>query len=142
MRIHFWAALLIGAALGFTSAASAQSTPALPRPACYLQVIPDYTFVVAYKAVLRLSPRCTYDASLRVRKSSTINTVRNGAPYQPYQGPWDFGDAKSTVPNAKLWTSLQWVWEYFDPTRMNPRTGVQGIWRPAEVLRAAPGGIK
>lgn len=116
----------------------AQTPPPVPRPTCYLQMIPDYTFVVAYKAVLRLPASCRYDAVLRVRKSSTLNTVRNGAPYQPYQGPWDLGWGRSNVPNAKLWTSLNWRWEYFDPALINPRTGALGTWRPAEVLRAAP----
>jgi hypothetical protein len=38
---------------------------------CRLQVIPDYTWAVTYRAVLRFSPGCADGTALRVRRSST-----------------------------------------------------------------------
>ncbi len=130
---------LLTLSLALAAAVPAQPSPA--APACRLQVIPDYTLVVVYKAVLRPSPACPNGTELRVRKSSTLNTRRNGAPYQPIQplvGAWTLTDFNSTVPSRNLWTSLNWRWEYYDPTTLSPRTGLKGIWRGAEVLRAAP----
>lgn len=138
------AMLLLGAALLIPAAAVVVVTS---PPGCRLQVIPDYTWGVTYKAVLRLSPGCTDDTTLRVRKSSTQNVRREGAPYQPikpdgsdrYAGKfaWDFGTL-STVPTNELWTVYSWRWEWWDPNTWNPRTQTKGRWTAAEVLRAAP----
>ncbi|AIZ44884.1 hypothetical protein QR90_06840 [Deinococcus radiopugnans] len=110
-------------------------------PGCHLQVIPDYTLVVAYRAVLRLSPECGFSETLRVRKSSTTSTRRNGAPYQPIRpeaGAWELGRLKSTVPDRQLWTSWSWAWQWYDAEAWNPRTKTSGTWRAAEVLYARP----
>lgn len=121
------------------AAAGVVATTTAP-PACRLQVIPDYTLAVAYKAVLRLSPGCPDGTVLRVRKSSTMNTVRSGAPYQPIKplkGAWEVkkrGDITiSQVPVNEVWTVLvpkPWRWEFFQ--------SASGRWTAAEVLRAAP----
>lgn len=128
---------LLGAAA--IAAAGMVATIAVP-PACRLQVIPDYTLAVAYKAVLRLSPGCPDGTVLRVRKSSTMNTVRSGAPYQPIKplkGAWEVGKRGdvtiSQVPVNEVWTVLvpkPWRWEFFQ--------SANGRWTAAEVLRAAP----
>ncbi len=124
-------ALLAGAAHSDAVLGSIPPTP----PSCRLQVIPDYTLVFVYRAVLRLSPECGFDQALRVRKSSTTNTKRNGAPYQPIRpevGAWALGRLKSTVPSSQLWTSPSWRWEYNDPIL------TKGKWKAGEVLSAGP----
>lgn len=89
---------------------------------CYLQVIPDYTLGVIYRPVLRPSPDCPADVSLRVRKTSTLSRKRDGASYQPiipdgserYGGvySWTLGRFGSTVPSSALWTLYTWRWQY------------------------------
>ena len=130
-------ALLLGAALLLPATAVIVVTS---PPGCRLQVIPDYTWAVTYKAVLRLSPGCADNTTLRVRKSSTQNVRRDGAPYQPIkptQGAWNFGRT-STVPPNELWTVYSWRWEWWDAQAWNPRTQAKGRWTAAEVLNAAP----
>ena len=133
MRIPLRAALLISAALLLPAAAV---LVAAPTPAsCHLQVIPDYTLGVTYRAVLRPSPGCGASAVLRVRKSSTINTVRSGARYQPIKpatGAWEVGAlaVRRPVPADELWTLYNWRWEYW--------AAAKGRWVAGEVLRAAP----
>lgn len=115
-------------------------------PTCRLQVIPDYVTPIGYRAVLRPSPACAYGTVLRVRKSSTLNTRRNGAPYQPIRpevGAWEVGQGrvlKTPVPRRELSTSTLtgWRWEYWSAETWNPRTNTKGRWLAAEVLRAAP----
>lgn len=114
-------------------------------PTCHLQVIPDYTlFGLTYRAVLRPSPGCAYGTVLRVRKSSTLNVKRNGAPYQPILpevGAWEIGvgvTVKNPVPAKSLWTLSSWRWEWWNPDVWNPRTGQKGRWLAAEVLHATP----
>jgi len=68
----------------------------LARPAtpCTLTLVPDQVRGVAYHVLLNVSPTCPAETTFRVRKSSTINTKRNGAPYQPIkplQGAWELG---------------------------------------------------
>ena len=129
---------------GLTATAALLAPPA--PPSCHLQVIPDYTVVVAYRAVLRPSPACVWNTVLRVRKSSTLNVIRDGAPYQPIKperGAWEVASSVQPVtrpvPDQELWTLQRppWRWEWFDETAMNA-AGTPGRWRPAEVLRAAP----
>lgn len=130
MRTSLLLALLAGA----THSSALLSIPAAP-PTCRLQIIPDYTLIFAYRAVLRLSPECGFSQSLRVRKSSTTSTKRNGAPYQPIRpevGAWTLGRLDTTVPENQLWTVWSWRWEYNDPIL------TKGKWRPAEVLYARP----
>lgn len=116
-----------------------------PAPPCRLQVIPDYTLLVAYRAVLRPSSGCPAGAVLRVRKSSTLNVRREGAPYQPIRpgtGAWEVAGpavfVNRPVPGGDLWTLLSWRWEYFDPEVFNTRTNTPGRWIAAEVLHAVP----
>ncbi|KQR40732.1 hypothetical protein [Deinococcus sp. Leaf326] len=130
------ALLLLSAALIPAAAVVVVTSP----PGCRLQVIPDYTWAVTYKAVLRLSPGCMDGTALRVRKSSTQNVRREGAPYQPIkpiQGAWTFGKT-STVPKNELWTVYTWRWEWWDAQAWNPRTQTPGRWTAAEVLNATP----
>lgn len=137
--------LVLGAALALPVAALViVQSPA----ACHLQVIPDYDFKFVYTAVLRPSPRCGVDEVLRVRKSSTMNVRRNGAPYQPikpdgsakYSGlySWSLSSLTSNIPPAELNTISSWRWEWYDAQALNPRTQQKGVWRAAEVLHAAP----
>jgi hypothetical protein len=110
-------------------------------PVCTLQVIPDYTLGVAYRAVLRPSPGCPLGAELRVRKSSTLNVRRDGAPYQPIKpetGAWLLSRTQTTVPSRELWTLYNWRWEVYDPQAYSPRLGKTGRWVAGEVLHAAP----
>lgn len=118
--------------------------------ACRLQVIPDYVTPISYKAVLRLSPACPAGTVLRVRKSSTLNVKRNGAPYQPIRpavGAWEVGNSysqvKKPVPYNELLTTrfdsavplgTRWQWEYWSPSEWNPRTQSSGRWLAGEVL--------
>ncbi|THF70524.1 hypothetical protein E7T06_07415 [Deinococcus sp. Arct2-2] len=106
------------------------SAIALPAPAptyCRTIVIKDSVVLVAYKPVIRLAPDCPPDAQARVRKSSTLNTRRNGAPYQPIRpliGAWIVTPYGSTIPANELWTLLTWRWEWWDGTR----------WQASEVF--------
>lgn len=95
-----------------------------PPPGCYLRVIPDYSFGVIYRPVLKPSPDCGADVSLRVRKTSTLNRRKNGAPYQPiipdgsakYGGvySWTLGKFGGTIPAGELWTLYSWRWQWLD----------------------------
>ena len=72
---------------------------------------------------------------LRVRNSSTFNTVREGAQYQPINpatGAWqvDALTVREPVPGHELWTLYNWRWEYW--------AAAKGRWVAGEVLRAAP----
>ncbi len=104
--------------------------PPTPTPAptyCRTIVIKDSVLVVAYKPVIRLAPDCPADGQARVRKSSTMNVVRNGAPYQPIrplQGAWVVTKFSSTIPWNELWTTFTWRWEWWDGMR----------WRASEVF--------
>ena len=127
--------LLLLLALGSLTAAEAQVAPQ-PLPACHLRILRDYTLGVTYKAVLRLSPGCRPGTVLRVRKSSTLNTRRGGAPYQPIKpeaGAWELSASKTTIPARELWTLYSWRWEFYDPAGINPLTGKPGRWRGAGV---------
>ena len=87
--------LLTGAALTGTAAALVVALIAQPLPACRLQVIRDYVTPISFQAVLQLSDGCPPGTVLRVRKSSTMNVKRNGAPYQPIlpeNGAWEVGN--------------------------------------------------
>ncbi|MFK7601902.1 hypothetical protein ACI3L1_06785 [Deinococcus sp. SM5_A1] len=128
------AALLIGAALSLPLASVLGAIPPIPA-VCRLEVIPDYTLGFVYKAVLRLSPECEFGQSLRVRKSSTLNVKREGAPVQPIRpevGAWTLGRLSSTIPDWQLWTSNSWRWEYNDPLL------TKGKWKAGEVRYARP----
>lgn len=126
---------LIGA---LSLSASAQVPAATsPLPPCHLRIYPDYTLGVMYRAVLRLSSGCPAGTTLRVRKSSTMNTRVNGAPYQPVRplsGAWELGTKKSTIPAGDLWTLYNWRWEWYDARALNPLTGTAGRWRGGEVV--------
>ncbi len=127
--------LLLALLAGAThSDAVLDAVPSAP-PSCRLQVIPDYTLIFAYRAVLRLSPECGFAQALRVRKSSTTSTKRDGAPYQPIRpelGAWELERLSTSVPANQLWTSWSWRWEYNDAIL------TKGKWRAAEVLYARP----
>ncbi|CAM3837517.1 hypothetical protein [Deinococcus frigens] len=127
--------LLLALLAGATHArAVLSSIPPTPL-ACRLQVIPDYTLIFAYRAVLRLSPECGFSQTLRVRKSSTTSVKRNGAPYQPIRpevGAWALGHLASTVPGNQNWTSRSWRWEF------NDLVLTKGRWIAGEVLYARP----
>ncbi|AWN23996.1 hypothetical protein DKM44_12780 [Deinococcus irradiatisoli] len=101
-------------------------------PTCTLTLIPDQVRGVAYHVIFKVAPSCPADAVFRVRKSSTINQKKNGAPYQPIKplvGAWDIGKTTSTVPGAELWTSLTWQWQVYDEAQLNPATQLPGTWR-------------
>ena len=100
------------------------------RPATYRS-----SLGVTYRAVLRPSPGCAASAVLRVRKSSTLNTVRGGARYQPIKPAAGACDAsaltvRKPVPGYELWTLDNWRWEYW--------AAAKSRWVAGEVLRAAP----
>jgi len=124
--------LLLGPALLIPAALLSQ------QPACALSLSPDQVRGVAYHVRLIVSPGCPADTAFRVRKSSTINVKRKGAPYQPIKpltGAWEVGRFKSKVPPAELWTSLTWRWEVYDADRLNLLTGAAGDWRRVPVER-------
>ena len=106
--------------LGLASVSTARATLY-----CKVGIIPDSTFPpFAYKAVLRLDPLCPPGGVAYVRKSSTINTIKKGAPYQPtipggqgrFGGKWSWKmtTTLNEVPSSQLWTLNLWRWEYFD----------------------------
>lgn len=89
-----------------------------PTTYCPVIVYRDYHFGAVYKAVPRLPTTC--QGTARVRKSSTINVRRNGAPYQPVKpeiGAWDVTRTKTNIPPRELWTLTTWRWEYWDGSR-------------------------
>lgn len=111
----------------------------LTRPApCTLTLSPDQVRGVAYHVRLIVSPGCPASTVFRVRKSSTLNVKRKGAPYQPIkplEGAWEIGKARNTVPTAELWTSLTWRWEKFAPDEYSNTTGELGTWRAIPLER-------
>ncbi|GAA4002601.1 hypothetical protein GCM10022631_11600 [Deinococcus rubellus] len=131
MKLTF---LLFGPLLLFPAAV-------LTRPAaCTLTLSPDQVRGVAYHVRLIVSPGCPASTVFRIRKSSTLNVKRKGAPYQPIKpltGAWEIGKATNTVPAAELWTSLTWRWELYDAERYSNVTGELGAWRGI-VLERAP----
>ncbi|GGK11879.1 hypothetical protein GCM10008955_01410 [Deinococcus malanensis] len=136
--LHTFCLAVIGLGLSLSPLAlagiSVQEVPTLPLAPqtplvkyCAVQIIRDNALIFAYKPVIRLHPSCSRRAQARVRKSSTLNTRRNGAPYQPIRpekGAWTVTASGTTIPNRDLWTTWSWRWEYWDGTH----------WRPAEVL--------
>lgn len=114
-------------------ATSVSAIPALPVAAptpapiyCPVEVITDNVLPFAFKPVIRLKDGCPWGGHARVRKSSTLNTKRDGAPYQPIrpeQGAWTVTTRTNTIPARELWTLWSWRWEWFDGSR----------WRAAEV---------
>ncbi|GAA3995157.1 hypothetical protein GCM10022631_01620 [Deinococcus rubellus] len=123
MKLTF---LLFGPLLLFPAAV-------LTRPApCAITLSPDQVRGVAYHVRLIVSPGCPASTVFRVRKSSTLNVKRKGAPYQPIkplQGAWEIGKARNTVPDAELWTSITWRWELYDAEKFNVLTDELGAWR-------------
>ena len=97
--------------------ASAKESRATPY--CPVDVFIDYTVGFAYYTQLRLSAGCEPGQVARVRRSSTVSTVRNGAPYQPIdppKGAWTITATGDDIPNDKpvsySWST--WVWEYYN----------------------------
>ena len=133
-------ALLIGAAL-------ALSAQAQPSTSCTLTLTPDRVQGISYHATLHVAPSCPPGAAFRVRKSSTLNTVRKGAPYQPIKPDgspayerlfsWTVSRAGSNIPRAEEWTSLTWEWQWYHPELWNARAGGYGLWQRIPV-RGAP----
>jgi hypothetical protein len=130
--------LLIGAALTL-GAAPALAGLTVPTP-CAVIMTPDrVTPAGAYHARLHLTPTCQAQ-TFRVRKSSTLNTRRAGAPYQPvrpdgtarfgFVWSWTISRAGSTVPEAELWSLTSWRWESYQPRTWNARTRTYGVWAP------------
>lgn len=140
MRLtHLRAALLIGAA----SLLLAPAPQAQPLPPCTLTLTPDRVQGISYHATLRVAPSCPTGAAFRVRKSSTLNVVRKGAPYQPIKPDgspayghlfsWTVSRTSSNVPRAEEWTSLTWEWQVYRPQLWNTRTGAYGLWQRVPV---------
>ncbi|MFB9994464.1 hypothetical protein ACFFLM_21135 [Deinococcus oregonensis] len=119
--------LLLASALAAPVPALPPTPAPIPTPTyCPTIVIKDNVIVVAYKPVIRLAADCPADGQARVRKSSTLNTRRSGAPYQPIrplQGAGVVTPDGNTIPANELWTLLTWRWEWCDGTH----------WRPSEV---------
>ena len=104
------AALLLGAA------------SAAPSHYCRLVVYKDYQMGFAYYVQLARAPECQPGQVARIRRSSTINVVRNGAPYQPIDPPtgaWEVSEFGDNVPNGKQFTYTwsTWDWEYWNEGR-------------------------
>lgn len=111
----------------------------LTQPApCTLTLSPDQVRGVVYHVRLIVSPGCPASTMFRVRKSSTLNVKRKGAPYQPIKpivGAWEVSQAANSVPAAELWTSLTWRWEEFRPDEYSNTTGELGAWRAIPLER-------
>ncbi|WP_019588412.1 hypothetical protein [Deinococcus apachensis] len=111
-----WAALTLALLGVLPVAAIAQVT----GPAhCRIEVIVDNVLPSAYPPVIRVAPGCPPGGYARVRKSSTLNLRRNGAPYQPVRstvGAWNVTASSSTIPPGELWTPATWRWEWWDGT--------------------------
>ena len=114
------AALMIGAA------SAAVTDAPTPSHYCRLVVYKDYEMGFAYYAQLALAPECTPGQVARVRRSSTLNVIRNGARYQPIDpanGAWEVTATGDNVPNGKQFTYTwsTWDWEYWTekPPRWN-----------------------
>jgi hypothetical protein len=115
---------LAALALGAVSAAADAPTTG---HFCRLVVYKDYEMGFAYYAQLALAPECTSGQVARIRRSSTLNVVRNGAPYQPIDPPtgaWEVTAFGDNVPNGKqfTYTTSSWVWQYW--TEKPPRWNV------------------
>lgn len=102
---------------GLLLLAGASAAPVSPY--CPVNVFIDYTVGFAYYAQLQLSAGCEPGQVARVRRSSTVSTIRNGAAFQPIDPPtgaWTVTEKGDNVPNEKQityrWST--WVWEYYD----------------------------
>ena len=105
-------------------------------PVCGISLTPDTTRGVTYHASLIIAPSCPPSTEFRVRKSSTLNTRRAGARYQPIKptsGAWTISRNLNTIPLKELDTLFSWRWEVFDPKVWDLRTGQLGVWLPIRV---------
>jgi hypothetical protein len=96
---------------------------ALPAPVpavtyCPVVVYQDYDLLgLTYYAQFVRDSSCKPEDVSRIRKTSTINTVKAGAKYQPIMpetGAWQISDYGSTVPAKAHWTLYTWEWQYFN----------------------------
>lgn len=113
------------------SAVGAALAPVPPSTPCTLTLTPDAVRGAQFHARLSLAGSCGHGASFRVRKSSTLNVRRQGAPYQPIKpitGAWTVTPRGSNIPPAELWTLITWRWERFYPDEYNVRTREYGVW--------------
>ena len=106
--------------------ASIPATPPAPPPPphfCEARILRDYDFQFSYFAVFRLAKTCPPGGVARIRKSSTLSTRENGAPYQPIRpevGAWNLNEAGSNVPLSARWTLNTWRWDYWDGAAWQP----------------------
>lgn len=85
-----------------------------PTPYCPVTVWRDYTFGVAYYAVVLRDSECTPRQVARVRKASTLNKGAAYRPILPLKGAWTLTWDGDNIPANTHWTSFTWVWEYWD----------------------------
>ena len=88
-----------------------------PPTNCAVVVLRDYELGWAYYAQVRLVPECPEGGSARVRKTSTLSTKINGAPYQPIRpekGAWIVSKNGDNIPNSMQFTLYNWAWQYSD----------------------------
>lgn len=101
-------------ALGLLLGASAATVPHPAPVYCHISVLRDYELGFAYYARLLLDPDCPAQGQARVRKTSTVSTRRNGAPYQPINpntGAWTITQNGGNVPPGATFTFNSWVWQ-------------------------------
>lgn len=95
---------------------------------CQLTLRISEAQAATYRVALIIPPACPPDRVFRVRKSSTLNVKRDGAPYQPIKptvGAWEISRLKSTVPRAELSGLNTWRWEVWDKSR--------ALWLPIPI---------
>ncbi len=110
------------AALLFGAASAAPADAPTTGHYCRLVVYKDYQMGFGYYAQLALAPECTPGQVARIRRSSTLNVIRNGARYQPIDpatGAWEVSATGDNVPNGKQFTYTwsTWVWQYWNEGR-------------------------
>lgn len=106
-------------ALTLTTGLLTSAAPGTPTPHyCPATVLMDYTLGFSYYAQLQRDASCLPGDVTRIRKTSTLSQVKNGAPYQPIfplKGAWVIDDlGANTVPHGMQWTLTTWKWQYYD----------------------------
>lgn len=109
-----------------------QPSPSPPPTFCEVRILRDYDLALTYFAVFRLASSCPADGVARIRKSNTLSTKANGAPYQPIRpevGAWTVTKDGTTVPFSARWTLNSWQWQYWDGS----------LWQPMKSARRSGG---
>lgn len=115
---HITLALTLTTGL-LTSASSGQAPIGKVVTYCPADVQVDYELIgISYYARLMRDASCKPGDLTRIRKTSTMSQIKNGARYQPIlplKGAWAINDfGVDDVPQNQQWTLYSWDWQWYD----------------------------